>query len=31
MNFFKKYLPKGAGSIFSFDVVGRKEAAKKSN
>ena len=25
----KKYLPKGAGSIFSFDVVGGEEAARK--
>ena len=25
----KKYLPKGTGSIFSFDVVGGEEAARK--
>ena len=25
----KKYLPKGSGSIFSFDVVGGEEAARK--
>ena len=29
MNQLKKYLPKGAGSIFSFDVVGGEEAARK--